>query len=182
MSSAAAQLPPLPLFCKLSCSRHATTYQHAQLHSAPDHKGVSRKQLAAVVCLPALACAAVWACVRPSQLSLGFAAGVAGVYALGIAICRTFAMELQYQARPRLWAALFWVAGAGTVLHVACFPCDMELRASPSSPDKGLWSSAVWGLVPHDPVSVASSSGWGAWWNRHCCGKSTSWQRPTPGS
>lgn len=57
-------------------------------------------QVAGAVCVPALACLALWACLRPPEPSLKFAAAIAAVFAAGIVACRAFLLELQYQARP----------------------------------------------------------------------------------
>lgn len=59
-------------------------------------------QVAAVLCLPAVACAAVWACLRPPAPSLQFAAVLAAVYALGIAASRAVLLERQYQVHQGL--------------------------------------------------------------------------------
>ncbi|KAK9835008.1 hypothetical protein WJX81_003847 [Elliptochloris bilobata] len=62
---------------------------------------LSPAQVAAVLCLPAVACAIIWACLRPPAPSLQFAAVVAAVYGLGIVACRTFLLERQYQELAR---------------------------------------------------------------------------------
>ena len=54
-------------------------------------------QVAAVLCLPALAGAAAWACLRPPAPSLHFAAMLAAVYGLGVAACRAVFLERRYQ-------------------------------------------------------------------------------------
>lgn len=55
-----------------------------------------------MLCLPAVACAAAWACLRPPAPSLQFAAVLAAVYALGITASRAVLLERQYQVRQGL--------------------------------------------------------------------------------
>lgn len=58
-----------------------------------------RFQVAVTLCVPALACLALWACMRPPTPSIMFAAAITAVYTAGIIAVRTFLLELQYQVR-----------------------------------------------------------------------------------